>query len=79
MQSHLRILITNRKDSFMAEEMRLVATMDSACRVMALANSSQRSLTPPSQPPRIAVPAQFARPTSMTLGQLAQSKPGGVK
>lgn len=79
MRSHLRILATNGRENFMAEEMRLVATMDSVCRVMALANSSQRSLTPPSQPPRIAVPAQFAQPASMTLGQLAQSKPGGVK
>lgn len=79
MLRHLQILTTNGKGSFMVEEMRLVATMDSACRVMALANSSQRSLTPPSQPTRIAVPAQFVQPASMTLGQLARSKPGGVK
>ena len=54
---------------------RMVATMDGAERVVMLANSANRALMP--KRPMAPTPAKGANGT-MTLGQLAVHKPGGV-
>ena len=59
-----------------------VFAMDGSPRPLAaLANSSTRSLTPPTRPVApVLSPATSPKGTGViTLGQLAQSKPGGIK
>lgn len=60
-----------------------VFAMDGFSRPLggALANSSTRSLTPPARPVApVLSPATSPKGTGViTLGQLAQSKPGGIK
>lgn len=61
----------------MDEKMQLNVATDSSCRMMAL-SSTQRSLTPPRPPMQVVTP-QALQPSTITLGQMAQLKPGGVK